>query len=148
MMYQIAPIASIIMSVVSVISVIYLGAYKMGRLEVKVDTMWDFQMRRAFSEAVNTGVGTMNSPLQFVPEAMEKLECMKPALQDFWAQNKLLPMNEFVVKLENNFGTRIMEEVCIPLGLSHGACLLMAAAAAKNVESIDLDDFIISKLYH
>jgi hypothetical protein len=147
-MASLAPYASIVLSLISVLSVFYLGSVKIAKIEVKVDTMWDFQMRRAFSEAVKTGVGTVNSPLTFVPEFRAKLDPMKNDLRSFWEKYKYLPVQDFIVQLEAYFGNRITKEICIPLGLSHGACLLMALAVAKDVDSLDLDELILAKVYH
>jgi len=46
------------------------NAERIARIEVKVDTLWDFQMRRAVAEAVSKGVATINSPLKVTGHAM------------------------------------------------------------------------------
>jgi len=147
-MVEIAAYGSLVMSGVSVLSVIYFGAVKIAKLEVKVDTLWDFQMRRAFSEAVSTGVATMNSPLQITEKAKHKLDPMKVELQQFWEENKTLPGIDIIMKLESKFGDQILKELCIPLGLSHGSCLLIALAVAKGVDTINLDEIKSGLVYH
>ena len=42
--------------VASLLAMIYMIAVKMTRLEVRVNTMWDFLMRRALSEAIERGI--------------------------------------------------------------------------------------------
>ncbi len=148
MMEYIAPIASVIMSGISILSVIYLGAVKLAKLEVKVDTMWDFQMRRAFSEAVKTGVATMNSPLHFDQEVRENLAPIRDELQQFWKTHHTVPMLDFIIMLETKFGDQLLKEICIPRGLSHGACLLVALAVARGVDTIDLEDLKSGLVFH
>ena len=147
-MEHIAPWASLVMSGLSILSVIYFGAVKIAKLEVKVDTMWDFQMRRAFSEAVTTGVGTMNSPLKFDEQVRSTLDPLKAELQDFYKIHETTQLMDFIIMLENNFGDRILKDVCIPLGLSHGACLLIALAVAKNTDTLELDDLKSGLVFH
>lgn len=147
-MIEVAAYGSLVMSGVSVLSVIYFGAVKIAKLEVKVDTLWDFQMRRAFSEAVSTGVATMNSPLQIKEQAKNKLDPMKQDLQKFWEENQNLKGIEIIMKLEAKFGDQILKELCIPLGLSHGSCLLIALAVARGVDTIDLDELKSGLVYH
>lgn len=50
------------MALISILSTIAYISHKLGRLEVKVDTLWDFMVRRATSEAVIKGAGSLNSP--------------------------------------------------------------------------------------
>lgn len=145
---SIAAVASMILSCISIVSVIYMTAYRFGKLEVKVDTMWDFQMRRSFAEAVRTGVGTMNSPLQLSPSAKATLDPLKEDLQKFWDDHRDKTNIDFIMLLESRFGDELLKRVCIPLGLSHGACLLIALAVAKDTDTICLDDIKSGLVYH
>jgi hypothetical protein len=54
-------IVSLISSGISVLSVIYLGLIKFAQMDVKVDTLWQFQFRRGEVEAVLRGYATKNS---------------------------------------------------------------------------------------
>lgn len=108
-------------------------------ITVKVDTMWSFQMRRAMSEAVDRKLGTMESPLTFTPEAIAALDPLKDELIEFY---KSVPASmsdgEVLIEIEQKFGDRLLELVCIPLHLTNGACLLLAYSVAKQATSLEL----------
>ena len=53
---DLASIIGLIAGIISLGSVVYLAAVKITRLEVRVETMWDFLMRRALSEAIEKGI--------------------------------------------------------------------------------------------
>jgi hypothetical protein len=115
------------------------AAARFGALDTKVDTMWQFQMRRAMAEVVSTGMGTSNSPITFTPEALAHLEPLRPQLEDFWAT--LAPNTsdgEALLAIERHFGDELVRGVCIPCKMSHGACLLMALTIAKQSSDIRL----------
>ena len=41
-----------------------------------------------------------------------------------------------LLAIERQFGERLYELVCIPCQLSHGACLLLACAVARQVDKL------------
>ena len=81
---QIAVPASAAVSVLGLIGLLIKWSMRLGALEVKVETMWAFQMRRAISETVASGMGTLNSPLKFSDLAIASLEPIKQDLLEFW----------------------------------------------------------------
>lgn len=104
-----------------------------AKLEVKVDTMWAFQMRRSISESVQKGVATMNSPVKVTPEAKAWFETLRAELQAFYAKlGRKLTAHEMALEIERRFGDRMLKEVCIPQGLYEGVCLLIAMEVAKE----------------
>ena len=117
---------------------IFNTATKFGALQLKVDTMWAFQIRRAMSEVVQTGLGEMNSPLVFTPEAYASLAPIKPQLIRFFDS---LPDSirsddaESLLAIERAYGDELLLRTCVPHKLTHGACLLMALAIAKRQEN-------------
>ena len=120
---------------------------RFGALELKVNTMWDFQMRRAFSEVNMTGLAVRNSPLRFTPDAMSRLDPIKPALVAFWkALDHPIEDGDMLLEIERKFGAELISMVCVPCGLSHGACLLLALSVAKGdstvmlVQGVSTDD--------
>jgi len=112
---------------------------RLGAVEVKVDTMWAFQIRRGMVEVVERGAGTMSSPLTFSKEALEALDPLKHALILFY---KGLPKGksdaDVLLEIEAQFGEQLLEKVCLPCRLSHGACLLLAYAVAKQAPILDI----------
>lgn len=53
---EVASIIGMMAGIVSLGSIVYLTAVKITKLEVRVETMWDFLMRRALSEAIEKGI--------------------------------------------------------------------------------------------
>jgi hypothetical protein len=104
----------------------------MGAIELKVDTMWQFAMRRAMSEAVSTGLGQMNSPLKFTAEAYNRLEPMRADLVTFGKTLSSKTDAQAMLDIEKRFGKQLLEVVSVPCDLSYGACLLLALSAAKG----------------
>lgn len=117
----------------SLVGLVYVLGVKFTRLEVKVDTMWDFQMRRAMSEGLREGVLKHNSPIAPTPEALAWLDSLKHELQSFYAKlGKRLSDRDLAIEIERRFGRKILEEVCIPHGLFQGVCLILAKEVAKQ----------------
>jgi hypothetical protein len=114
-------------------------AMRFGSLELKVDTMWGFQMRRAMSEVVTSGVGVMNSPLVITDDALAHLDPIKPRLLE-WYANYPGKDNDasILLGIESEFGDDILKTVCFPCGLSYGACLIIALVVAKGSNEVDL----------
>jgi hypothetical protein len=112
---------------------------RIAGIDVKVDTMWAFQMRRALSEAVSSGLASVNSPIVFTPEAIASLDPIRDELLAFW---KTVPEGTSdaaaLLLIEARFGEDLLRLVCIPCGLSHGACLLLAMTIAKGSSQISL----------
>ena len=107
---------------------------RMVSIEVKVDTMWDFQMRRALSESIHKGIATINSPLTVTPEAKAWMHGLAEQLRDFYAKlGHRMTDRELALEIERRFGDEILHKVCIPNGLYEGACLIIAMEIAKEV---------------
>jgi hypothetical protein len=132
---------ALIGSAISILTVLYFMTTKFARLELQVETMWAFQMRRAFSEVVTSGIGTVNSPLMFTEEAKRFLEPIKNELVAMWENGELSKRTdgETLLEIERVFGNRLLTMVCVPCGLSHGACLLLALSIAKGGGPLETD---------
>jgi len=137
----IAAIAAVVISFIALAKVIYLAGVQMAQMSVKVDTMWDFQIRRAMSEAVDKGVAIMNSPLLINEGVRQFLNPLKDELVEFWNSGggKQLPPTEALLELERLFGDRLLTAVCIPCHLSHGACLLLAYSVASDSRQLNFE---------
>jgi len=127
-------------SSISIISVVYLASVKITKIEVKVDTMWAFQMRRAMSEAVEKNLGEINSPMRIKDEYTKRLEPIKPELIKFWKDHggNKMSTGTALLEIEKRFGDQLLKIICVPCGLSHGSCLLLALAVASENNEIDL----------
>lgn len=130
---------SFVLSIISILSVIYLVGVKIAKIEVKVDTMWQFQIRRAFVEAIDKDIGRVGSSLKLLSEHIERLEPFREELQNRWAKDWHKKKSlEVVLDIEREFGDRLFHHVCIPCGLAHGACLILALGVCQDKDVVDL----------
>lgn len=110
-----------------------------AKMELKIDTLWDFQMRRGMVEATHKGWGEIQNPFIVSDQALSYFEKLRPELEGWFAA--LTPekrgLRELVIGIEQYFGNRIVKEICVPYGVSHAACNLMAAAVASGVHRIE-----------
>lgn len=113
---------------------------RIGVLEFKVATMWNFQMRRGFSEVVSSGIGSFGSPLHFKREVQQALDPLRADLLAFGKVHltSSVPDEEALLLLEAEFGDQLLHSICVPFRLSHGACLLLALTAATGRNEIQL----------
>jgi len=127
--------------IISLLSVVYLGAVKLAKIEVKVDTMWEFQRRRGISEAVRGGWGDFNSPFVPSPKAVALLRPLAPDLRATYHEKRHEWTDiDLMVAIERRFGDRIVRDVCIPTGLHDAACLAIAVEIAKGAVPIEVGD--------
>jgi hypothetical protein len=107
-------------------------AERLAKLDVKVDTMWAFQVRRGYAEAVEKGFGSINSP--FVPndQARAAIAPLLEPLETFYrTEGRALSDLDLIIEIERRFGDRILKDVCIPCHIRNAACLVMAAEIVK-----------------
>lgn len=124
--------SALIISIMTIATVLYNSATRMAKLEVKVDTMWAFQMRRGAAEAVTNSIATINSPLNFHADALAALSPMKERLSLFAQEHTGIPEVDFFMLLERAFGDELVWRFCIPMKASQGACLLAAMQVATG----------------
>jgi hypothetical protein len=108
---------------------------RVAAIDAKQSTMWDFQIRRAMSEAVSSGAGHLASPLKFSDDVLHCLNGMRSEIVDFVRELPEKPDSDVLLDIEREFGARLISDVCIPMHLSHGACLLMALYVARDGHS-------------
>jgi hypothetical protein len=123
-----------IVSVTSLLGVLWLGVATTTALEVKVEKIWSFLMRRAVSEALVQGVATRNSAIRLTDGAKRRMSDLIPPNKGFYGKlgHRNITDAELALEIERRFGDRILNEVCIPHGLYMGACLLIAIQAVKE----------------
>jgi hypothetical protein len=106
---------------------------RFSKLEVKVDTIWDFQMRRAIVNAVASGNATINSPVVFTSEFLKHFRSMASDLRLFYTTvGHSLSERDLQLEMERRFGDRFLKEICIPAGVSSGECILAAIQVARE----------------
>lgn len=124
------------------------GAAAHAKLELKVDTMWDnyktaweFQIRRAQSEAVAAGHAQMNSPITFNTETLALLAPIAPQLKAYVGKLKELSLDTYTMGLcvEKMFGQKLVNIICLPKNMKHGECLLAALCVGLGTDTIELE---------
>lgn len=117
---------------------------EIAEIKIKVETMWNFLLKRGAAEGVNNGMLTMNSPLRLTPESAKVMEHMEAELRAF-RDDKFPDADEkrLAMEIENKFGDRLVKEVCIPNNISYGVCLLIATAVARGGHALTeiLDEY-------
>jgi hypothetical protein len=112
---------------------------RVAKIELKCDTMWEFMMRRAGGEAVSKGLATFNSPLKIHPHALEILQGMKDDLLVIYRSfAKPISDCDLMFEIERQLGSRLVKEICIPNCYTLGECLVVAAAVAKESDTVTL----------
>ena len=105
----------------------------MRAIEVKVNTMWDFQLRRGEAESLLRGLALRQSPLIVTSEARAWVADIADGLRSFYRTEwHRLPERDVVIEIERRYGQILLEQVCIPHQIWQGACLIIALAVAKE----------------
>jgi hypothetical protein len=108
-----------------------------AQMNVKVETMWQFQFRRAISEGSQAGSLKVNSPVKPSEKLAAMFEPMRADLTKWYQTVAQESDFDAAVKLEFAFGERIMKEVAIPNDLNHGVALIGALSVAKQANGRD-----------
>lgn len=114
-------------------------AVDVAKIQVKVDTVWDFQMRRAFAEAVNKGYGEMRSPLKIDSIYVDAMKSIVPDLHKWYSSIQVKPTDkEIALEIEKRWGKLLVENFCIPHGYEYGGCLAIALSVAKGKDELGM----------
>lgn len=126
-------IVGIIIAISSMCVTSYGVIWRQAQLELKVDLIWDFLIKRAMAEAVHVGAATMNSPLVIKEETREWFKDITPELQEFYhLKGFKLTDQALALEIERIWGEKILKDICIPYKLHQGACLIIAQHIAKG----------------
>lgn len=124
---------SLAVSVLAFLKVFFFLTVQLASLQVKVDTMWEFTLRRGAAEAVIHGAATLNSPFCMTAKGYAIIQRMEMELHEFYKTLDLkINDAELILKIEQKFGDKITRDVCIPNQIFFGACLILAAQVAKG----------------
>lgn len=111
--------------------------YQVGQLELKVNTVWDFLMRRGQVELVEKGWGTRHSPVQLNVEAFESILPLIDDIVRFYVQLKKrkpqITERDMFIAIESKFGEQLVERICIPMNVQLGACVIAVIESCKIV---------------
>ena len=85
--------------------------WNLSQLSRKVDTMWQFQLRRAGAEAVQRGMARMNSPVVVTEEAKGWLGDIAVPLRQLYAKvGRHVSDAELSLEIERRFGEEIVKK--------------------------------------
>lgn len=90
------------------------------------------------TEALSSGVAVKNSPIKVTDEVRRWVadhidNALYRALRELYKTHKNASDNELALKIQQQFGEQIAEEMCIPNDdLNYDACLFIALELAKN----------------
>ena len=124
---------SLAMFVFSILAVLYRMGWRLGRIELKVDTMWEFLMRRAKLEGLRSGLMEEHSALFLSNELKAAFAPLMEHLRAFYtSKGQRLSDLDLMLALERNFGEEIVEKICKPLNVTNGACLVGAVKLLRE----------------
>jgi len=132
---NISSIMGIIVGCISLLYTFTVVTNKISKMEVKVDTLWEFLLRRGRVEAIEKGIGEMHSPLEYTEEIKDwacKLELGKKIKEHCSSLKDKTKDSEMAYEIEKKFGEDIVLNVCIPKKISMGACLVLAVDLVKG----------------
>jgi hypothetical protein len=125
-------------SIVSLCGTVAYLAVRIARIELKANTVWDFIMRRALSEALEHGLLTKNSPLVVTKLAEDVFAAIKPDLIVWYnREGSRLGERDLFEAVERTFGERLTNEICVKLGLDKGGCVTTAIEIMKKSTQSD-----------
>lgn len=105
----------------------------LATLGSRMDVLWDFVRRRATSEFIAQKMGPSAFPPELYPEKRKFYEPLADDLKQFYnSAGSALAEPDLFGALEKIFGERIVQHVCVPLGLHAGACILGAMAVCRE----------------
>jgi hypothetical protein len=116
------------------------------RLKVCVETLWLFQLRRGMAEVEQKQLGKTNSPVRLTDAANKLMAPLLPELKEFYkvVQGEKMGVVELAIALEQQFGQRITTEVCKRVGITDGACLVLAIGQLRPIGPEHLRDALDS----
>lgn len=108
-------------------------SYRLGALTLKVDTMWEFLMKRGTIEGQERGHLRAHSPLQVSDEMKQAFVPLMDNLRAFYVEKGTSMLDlELMLELERHFGDEIVKNICIPYKITNGACLVIAAKLLRE----------------
>ena len=81
----------------------------------------------------------MNSPIRFTEDAIARLDPIRDELIELYQKDPDRDDDaKMLLDIEQKFGDVLLNIVCIPCGLSHGACLILAMSVAKQTDNLQI----------
>lgn len=122
-------------TIVTIVVLIFKASSRFSAMEVKLNIIWDFLIKRALSEALSKGIVTMNSPPVLASTAPHDwFGPIKDALHAWWKETgqKIGDDAKATFAIQAKWGQWIYDNVCLPQKLTSGECLWAALLVAKE----------------
>jgi hypothetical protein len=127
-------VLSAILGIVNLVGLIYVVGWKLGRYELKVDTLWKYVVEAALVDSRQKGVIVSNSPIQVSATVNGHFGGLSAKIKDYYLKHKLyrLSDSEIVWHLYLAFDQDLIEKVCLPYNLNMGQALIAALHICKG----------------
>jgi hypothetical protein len=132
-MNEIIAIISVTLGIINIIGLIYTVGWRLGRYELKVDTLWKYVVEAALVDSRQRGVVVSNSPVKVSSEVNGHFGELGERIKQYYTHHLSgLSDNEIVWQIYLNFDREIVEKVCLPYGLNLGQALIAALHICKG----------------
>lgn len=109
------------------------AAYSLGRLEQRVDLLWEFLIKQGRTSALLGGVTTMTSPEQLASTAISLFNpALTEKLKRFYFEHGTLSDDDLFEEIHQRFGEELYNSVCVPNKLYYGACIIGAIKLVRG----------------
>jgi hypothetical protein len=134
---SLASLVAILIALAGLIPLVILTA-RFGEYRLKVDTMWNFLMQRAKVAGLENGILTANSPLRVSDTTRAAfgdllIGQMRAVYKQMRAKGPVTD-HDLTLQLQRSFGKQISEDVCPPMQMHLGECLIAAAILCREVD--------------
>ena len=140
-MSQLTAVLGLAIGLINLVGLIYVTGWRLGRLDLKTETMWKYLFEAAFVEARQRGVITANSAYKINAKTKQQfmLNDLGKDIYAFYRDHHLsmMPDSGATWELFKQFQRELTEQICMPLGLNMGAALVGALQLCKEWETVD-----------
>src|SRR5260370_27126871 len=115
---------AVLISGLSLIGMVYLGAFRMAKLESRVELLWAFLLRRGVGDALVGGVMEKSSPLRLNVDALKQHADLLARAQEFYdAEGRKLNDIALIEEMERRFGVSLVA-IAAEHKMMAGGCLV------------------------
>lgn len=116
-------IISLVVACLSLVATVYMGLFKLAKIEARVELLWGFMMRKGMGEALISGLVERQSPLRVSIAALEKHGDLIEQVRKWYEQfGRKMPDIELTVSLETTFHADF-ERLCLTEGILPASCV-------------------------
>lgn len=129
-------VLALVLALLNLGGLVYTLGWRIGRLQLKVDTLWDFMIQNARTDARARKVIQEESPVRlngWVKEQFVRVELDRPLLTFY----RLFGMqtctdSEVVWLFYQKFRDPLIEKICLPLSVNLGSALIAAVQLCRE----------------